>query len=349
MIFVLLYTNTNSYTKTKIMKQLFILMFIFFQTLSICFAQTEQEALLASSKGNYLGAKAPTEKAALFAPGIINTGLHERDITISPDLKEIYYGVTESPHNVIVVLKQKDEKWQLPEIASFSGKYNVVEAQFSPDGKRIWFASNMPITGKGEPKDYDLLYVEKKADGWSKPVNPGKPLNSEKDEFYPSITNEGTVYFTSYDMKLYRATPNGDKFNEPMLLCDSINSKSAEYNAFVAADESYIIFTSHGWKQKMGRGDLFISFNKGDDNWTTPYCFGDEINSPSTEMCPYVSPDGKYLFFASMKKSNELFMRPAIKTYKQIFDDANIPGNGKFDIYWIEAGMINTIKNQIIN
>ena len=84
-------------------------------------------------------------------PVIICTGMDERDIAISPDGKEIFYGILEKPHYVIVWLKEENGVWKPQEIASFSGLYNDYEPAFSPDGNRLYFCSDRPLSGKGDP------------------------------------------------------------------------------------------------------------------------------------------------------------------------------------------------------
>ena len=62
--------------------------------------QNGEKAAITSGKippgltGDYLGQSVPGDSAVLFAPGIISTGLANRDVAISPDGNEIYIGVT---------------------------------------------------------------------------------------------------------------------------------------------------------------------------------------------------------------------------------------------------------------
>ena len=58
------------------------------------------------------------------------------------------------------------------------------------------------------------------------------------------------------------------QFQVPVKLGDHINNPQAEYNSFIAADESYLIFTSFVWGRGSGGGDLFISFRNTDGSWT---------------------------------------------------------------------------------
>jgi hypothetical protein len=219
-------------------------------------------------------------------------------------LNEFYYCVLEKPHSIIMRIQRTADGWSKREILSFSGYYSDCEPQISADGQCLYFCSDRPLDGQDGPKNYDIWYVERTEDGWEKPVNPGPPLNTEKNEFYPSLTKEGTIYFTSYDMKIYRSKFVDGNFTSPKILSDSINSGTAEYNAFIAPDESYLIFTSHGWEGgREGRGDLFISFKKGDETWSRAKNLGPKINSKAIDYCPSVSPDGKYLFFSSARST----------------------------------------------
>jgi hypothetical protein len=49
----------------------------------------------------------------------------------------------------------------------------------------------------------------------------------------------------------------------------------------------------------LGSGDLYVSFSKPDGTWTVSTSLGNKINTETDDFCPYVSPDGKYLFYAS--------------------------------------------------
>jgi hypothetical protein len=48
----------------------------------------------------------------------------------------------------------------------------------------------------------------------------------------------------------------------------------------------------------LGNGDLYISFNRG-GGWTLPRNLGAPVNSIALDYTPSLSPDGKYLYWAS--------------------------------------------------
>jgi len=288
-------------------------------------------------KDSYFGQEAPEGIAKVFSPGQISSGLNDRDITISADFDEIFYCVLEKPHFTIVWIK-KDENgnWRKPQIAPFSGMFDDCEPMFSPDGKRLYFCSNRPLDDSGKEKDYDIWSVEKTADGWMKPVNLGSPINTSRNEFYPSLTSDNTLYFTSSNMKIMRAKFQKGVYLEPQLLSDSINTNVGEYNAVIAPNESFIIFTSHGWPDNMGQGDLYISFRNPDGTWTKAKNLGEKVNSQATEMSPSLSPDGKYLFFASNRALNLNDISPN-KTFEDLQRKAWHFDNAKFNIFWVDT------------
>ncbi len=86
--------------------------------------------------------------------------------------------------------------WSEPETAAFSGAYKDLEPAFSPDGKKLFFVSKRPVSGSVEKKDYDIWYVEPEK-GWENAINLGSPVNSDEDEYYPSIASNGNLYFTA--------------------------------------------------------------------------------------------------------------------------------------------------------
>jgi len=51
----------------------------------------------------------------------------------------------------------------------------------------------------------------------------------------------------------------------------------------------------------MGKSDLYISLNRG-GQWRPPRNLGPVVNSAASEVCPTVSPDGRYLFFTSTRE-----------------------------------------------
>jgi len=285
--------------------------------------------------------------AKLFGEGIVSTGLYERDMAISPDGKELFYTIV-SPLNVFsaIIYMQKDTKgnWSKQEVAPFSGEYSDMEPAFTADGKKLFFVSNRPLSGDSA-KDFDIWYVEKLHGKWGHPVNIGKPVNTAANEFYPSIANNGSLYFTAaYDRgkgkeDIYMAKWENGKYMEPVSLDTAVNSSFYEFNAFVSPDEQFIIFTSFGRNDDKGGGDLYISLKGADGNWR-PAKNLSLINSGRMDYCPFASFDKKILFFSSERNSLKETYKGNPAKYKTLVNQRNAVLNGQSNIYWIRLDKV---------
>lgn len=300
---------------------------------------------------NYFENK-PKAIPVLFAPGIISDGFSNRDFTMSPDGDEIFYTIQQRDLvSTVMHAGKKNSKWSQPDVAPFSGVYNDLEATFSTDGQKIFFSSNRPLSHDDSTKDYNIWFVEKKNASWLTPVALGSAINSEKDEFYPSLARNGNLYFTTQlesgkgkeDIVMSK-WQNGE-YQPPVSLPDAVNSKGFEFNAFVDADEQFIIFSGSGRNDDLGKGDLYISIKKNGE-WQPAANLGKNINSAFLDYCPFVSWDKKYLFFTSSRPN---YKSPFNKkqTAAELKRGLQNSGNGFDDIYWIRFdGLLEEIKKR---
>ena len=183
----------------------------------------------------------------------------------------------------------------------------------------------MPRNDRDTIDDIDIWYsVRKKDNKWSAPINAGPEINTDFNEYYISFTSEGTMYFASnkenapkrgHDFEIYSSAYMGGEFQRPVKLSNAVNTRAYEADVFIAPDESYIIFCSFR-RSGLGEGDLYISFKTKNGEWTEAKNMGEEINSEHHELCPFVTHDGKYLFYTSNK-----------------------------DIYWISTEVFESLKD----
>ncbi|MDJ0645355.1 MAG: hypothetical protein QNJ57_05150 [Flavobacteriaceae bacterium] len=257
------------------------------------------------------------QKAAAFLPEVFENYPNVRDFTMSPDGQDIYFTVDDLKSRIALIsfMKKTKDGWTRPESVSFTGKYRDLEAAFSPDGKRLYFVSNRPIHKDSvNPKDYDIWYVDKTLKGWSEPRNIGFPINTSAHEFYPSITNKGDIYFTAEREgaigreDIFVSRFKDGNYQEPTSLKGALNTKYFEFNAYVAPDETYIIFSGQRPKEGKGRGELYISYNEN-GNWSEGKLL-EKINSEYLDFCPFVDKSSGKLYFTSQKTDVQ-------RTYKE--------------------------------
>jgi len=314
------------------MKKRFILACLF----SLC-------AGCVSAQAGYPDTNVPGDTPQIFARGILTDGLANRDFTISPMGDEIYFTIQHlRVASFIVRVSKVNGKWGKPEIASFSGVYYDLEATFSADGNTLYFVSNRPLKEGGQQKDFDIWKTTRNADGkWGQPVNLGPTVNSNKNEYYPSLAKNGNLYFTveapygkgGEDIVVCKQTANG--YSAPESLPETINTRAGEFNAFVDPDEQFIIFSSEKRADSKGSGDLYMSKKDNAGNWMPAQQLPVPINSTALDYCPYVTADKKYLIFTSNRMRKEWDSDKAV-TYDEMRSLVTEPGNGLDDLYWVK-------------
>lgn len=135
-----------------------------------------------------------------------------------------------------------------------------------------------------------------------------KTINSEFPDYAPSVTkNENVILFTSrrgtvgdnvdkdllYFEDIYIAEKNGEEWGEPRKV-DEICTPQHESSIAISADGNSLLLYKDD-----GAGDIFISEKGKDGKWTKPRSISKNVNSPYKETSASISPDGRFLFFAS--------------------------------------------------
>jgi len=148
------------------------------------------------------------------------------------------------------------------------------------------------------------------------PVNLGNGINSESDEYWPSLTaDESVLVFTRLspkekEVKLklqedFWISHKEDSVWQPAKeLSGNINTSSNEGAQSITADGRYMYFTACNRSNGMGRCDIYYAVRKGGD-WSKPINLGKPINSSAWEAQPSISADGRILYFVSNRKSGK--------------------------------------------
>ncbi len=109
--------------------------------------------------------------------------------------------------------------------------YNITTPCLSPDGKKLYFASDKPGGFGGS----DLYYSVWKGDRWEDPVNLGPVINTKGNESYPFVNAVGELFFSSdghpgYGGKdIYFSMISDTTWIEPVRLDPPINSPHDDF------------------------------------------------------------------------------------------------------------------------
>ena len=282
------------------------------------------------------------EKAVRLFPNV-------RDLAVSPNGDELVFTAQNvvKDRSVLIHMKKQNNSWKNPVILRFSGKHFDLEPFFSNDGLRLFFVSDRPLDSQSnDKKDFDIWYVSRKSleKPWSAPVNLGAPVNSKYNEFYPSLANNGNLYFTRDDTSsntkddLYLSHFNKGYYETPTKLPETINSDTYDYNAFIAPDESYIIFGSYQRDDSFGSGDLYISYKK-DSGWTPAKNLGKPLNSKKLDYSPFIDYRTNTLYFTS-ERTYEYSAKDKAESLDVLLKEFDQYSNGQSRLYQINLDAV---------
>ncbi len=186
------------------------------------------------------------EKAKRFS-NQLNSLYHDGPVSLSSDKKTIYFtrvNKKEQGKNYVNRLKiytatLEGNKWK--NIAPFeynNSNYSVAHPWISEDGKKLFFASDM----QGGYGGMDIYVSTKNGEGWSKPVNLGKEINTENNEVFPYY-RKGTLYFSSDGHSGYGgldvfSAAEADKWQSVVNLKSPLNSPKDDFGIFYTDDEN---------------------------------------------------------------------------------------------------------------
>ncbi|MBU2929632.1 hypothetical protein [Winogradskyella psychrotolerans] len=244
----------------------------------------------------------------------LNQFLNVRDFCISKNRDEVFFTV-QSPNQDISQLasmKKEHNAWSEPELLSFCDSNLYLEPFLSADGNRLFFASDRPLTDSTNvKKNFDIWYVERHNNHseWSTPKNIGTPINTDLNEFYPTLSENNNLYFTLESPNgfgkddIYFSKWENDKYSNPVLLDENINSDGYEFNAFISKKEDFLLFSKYNEADGQGSGDLYISKKDAKGKWKKATNLGIPINTNKMEYCPFYDENNQILYFTS-KRSN---------------------------------------------
>ncbi|GAB3224575.1 hypothetical protein GCM10027346_04880 [Hymenobacter seoulensis] len=186
----------------------------------------------------------------------------------------------------------------------------------SADDKLLLFTSrgeNVTGAGNAEGKKggnlasdgeyYEDIFEAKRIDdqNWEKPRSLSGVLNGKGHDASIQVFDNDTK------MLMYRQDENGDIFytekaggdwTAPKKLNNNINSKSFESDAYITPDGLTIYFSTSKYSEE-GTLDIYYAKRQPGGDWGPAKTIGGAINTPYDDDSPFLSPDGKTLYFAS--------------------------------------------------
>lgn len=151
---------------------------------------------------------------------------------------------------------------------------------------------------------------------WEKPESINGKINTKNPEAVLSINEsfDKMVIRANYSNQLgrgdmYIINLQDEKQKKPIHIKSPVNTDAYDSFGILVENDRFIIFSSdrnnsnlkgnlyHG--QYWGNQDLYVSEQVGDNVWSEPVNLGQVINTPYSEVSPYLSDDGLTLYFSS--------------------------------------------------
>jgi hypothetical protein len=261
---------------------------------------------LASSVVSGASPVAPT----LFAPEARWPAGSDASPAFTPDGGTVFFTHAVGVARTIMVAHLRDGVWSAPEVASFSGTWRDVEPAMAPDGSYLVFISNRPALPGGEPltgffggasrpgAGGNVWRVDRRGENWSAPRRLPAIVNSHSAIYSPALAGDGSLYFNQPDpvtrkSHIYRAQATHDGFLAPVSLPFS-HGEVADFDAAVAPDESFIVFSSVRSPAPENAPVLFVSFSRG-GRWSAP----EPLRPITPGLEARLSPDLETLYFSA--------------------------------------------------
>lgn len=199
----------------------------------------------------------------------LNTKWHDGPAALSADGNSMYYGSESFNESAFQKDKTKHlkygqiylykatkngDKWTSGKALPFNNKaYSVRNPSISSDGKTLYFSSDMPGGLGGE----DIWKVSVDGDTYGTPENLGSNVNTEANESFPFIQEDGILFFSSngrqgfggYDVFKQNTTSNEKAIN----VGEPVNSQKDDFAFSYNLQKNVGYFSSN----REGNDDIY--------------------------------------------------------------------------------------------
>lgn len=213
----------------------------------------------------------------------------------------------------------------LYEVQPLSGGINSMAEESKPIwfGDTLFFGRLFHEQNEGGFGAADIWFAVRNEDGtWTEPSNDLGNLNDEFNNALVGVNASGSIYYllNSYKFRLTprlaisQAVVNGQRIGRPRdLKLREFRAEEQTYDAYVD-DNLGVIVVSMSHATTYGKEDLYILEKDDKGRYSILTSVGEKPNSDGSEISPFLTPDGKRLYFASN----------------------GLGGSGDFDIFFVD-------------
>lgn len=211
------------------------------------------------------------------------------------------------PINTIEGLYYNDKPENLG--SGVNSKYDEMTPVIAPDGKGLYFSRKYHPNNIGGPSDLqDVYYSELKDGKFQTAINLASPINNSGPNAVFSVTPDHNTLLLmntyeangkpkSQGLSISKRTQDGWELPIELKIRQYYNKST--FNEFYLSNDGKVLIFAIERNDTKGRRDLYVSLSEGKGIWTQPKNMGSVINTPGTELSPFLASDGVTLYFSS--------------------------------------------------
>ncbi|MDT7830454.1 cell envelope biogenesis protein OmpA [Pricia sp. S334] len=191
--------------------------------------------------------------------------------------------------------EKKNGQWKnVREVAVAPKHASVMHPALSEDGKRLFFASNMP----GTFGDYDIYVSTVKKDGsLGIAKNLGRKVNTKKNDLYPQIVQGNTLSFASEGhrgqggLDVYMAQVGRANVSLAINLGGDINSAADEFAVALTSKNGTGYVMSNNGRKKTDVQKVAFSYDDNDGSEQGDYDILEALNNSQIDYTSSIFED----------------------------------------------------------
>ena len=219
-------------------------------------------------------------------------------------IEQSYYEKLANSIRACTVALDSMQFWNIPSVTNLGNAINSGADEYFPflsnDGNTIYYT-----TRKNEKSDENLYFSSRPKGDWRN----GEPLdgfNSPENEGMVSMVRDGRhLFFTACQRQevlgpcdIWEARMEGQRVFDEKPVTGYANSGGWESQASISCDGSTLYFASNR-EGGLGGTDIWVSHRMDDGRWNEPENPGPNVNTSGDEEAPFISNDGRVLYFSS--------------------------------------------------
>jgi hypothetical protein len=220
-------------------------------------------------------------------------------------------------YNIYQVERKDTSEWSNPKeiLSERSSKFNNGALCIAPDGKTVYFTSDVETGNAAKKKNYknhNGIFIADRSGTDLISIRPFKYNNAAYNVAMPSVSSDGKFLFFSSDMPggqggsdLYVCKLINGEWGEPQNLGAKVNSPESENYPYMHTS-GRLYFTSTRPGGLGGMDIYYTSLTSG--KWDDPVRLPDPINSASDDFAFVAQDDLQTGYFASNRiKSDDIY------------------------------------------